>query len=114
MTTNTPYTMLANITQAVVDIPGDSIVSRTIFRDRSLKSIVFAFAPGQELSEHTASVPAIIQILEGVCEVTLGTDHFDAQAGFWAWMPPKLPHSLLAKTPVKMLLLMLSEGKELE
>jgi quercetin dioxygenase-like cupin family protein len=108
----TPYTLLNDINQAVTDITADSIVSRTVYRDPGLKAIVFAFAPGQELSEHTASVPAIIQVLEGECEVTLGSDHFDARAGFWARMPARLPHSLLATTPVKMLLLMLSDGKE--
>ena len=114
MISTTPYTLLNNIQQSVQDIPLDSIVSRTVYRDRSLKAIVFAFAPGQELSEHTASVPAIIQILEGECEVTLGEDHFEAQPGFWVRMPAKLPHSLLARTPVKMLLMMLSDGKDVE
>ena len=109
-----PYSLVNDINQAVTEIPLESIVSRTVYRDPALKAIVFGFAPGQELSEHTASVPAIIQILEGDCEVTLGGDHFDAHPGFWVRMPAKMPHSLLAKTPVKMLLLMLSDGKDVE
>jgi quercetin dioxygenase-like cupin family protein len=103
------YTMFESINKAVDTIPTESIVSRTIYKDDLLKSIVFAFAPGQELSEHTASVSAIIQILEGECTVTLGPDSFNARPGFWAHMQPNLKHSLLAKTPVKMLLLMLSK-----
>ena len=114
MTTQTTCTVLADLNQAVETIPTDSIVSRTVYRDSSLKAIVFAFAPGQELSEHTASVPAIIQILEGECDVTLGESHYEARPGFWVRMPARLPHSLLARTPVKMLLLMLSDGKQLE
>ena len=62
-----PYTFFEEISQAIDTIPTESIVSRTIYRDDHLKAIVFAFAPGQELSEHTASVPAIIQILDGEC-----------------------------------------------
>lgn len=112
MSTTTPYPVFQNIRETVQEIPTDSIVSRTIYRDDSLKAILFAFAPGQELSEHTASVPAIIQILEGDCQVTLGGEVYEAQPGFWTRMPARLPHSLLAHTPVKMLLLMLSEGKE--
>jgi quercetin dioxygenase-like cupin family protein len=112
MSSTTPYTQLNNINEAVQEIPLDSIVSRTVYRDDSLKAIVFGFATGQELSEHTASVPAIVQILEGECQVTLGDDVIEAQAGFWTRMPAKLPHSILARTPVKMLLLMLSDGKE--
>ncbi len=109
---STPYTLVQNLSEAVQEIPVDSIVSRTVYRDDTLKSILFAFAPGQELSEHTASVPAIIQIIEGECQVKLGSDVFEAKPGFWTRMPAKLPHSLLAHTPVKMLLLMYSDAKE--
>jgi hybrid cluster-associated redox disulfide protein len=107
-TVTTPYTFFEDINATIDSIPTESIVSRTVFRDDHLKSIVFAFAPGQELSEHTASVPAIIQILEGECELTLGSDSYSVKAGAWARMPANLPHSILAKTPVKMLLLMLT------
>ena len=88
------------------------IVSKPIVENEHHKIVLFTFAAGQELSEHTASVPAVMQILEGECEVTLGADHYNAQAGFWVYMQAKLPHSLLARTPVKMLLLMLSDVKE--
>lgn len=104
---DTPYTFFEEIQNAIDTIPTESIVSRTIYRDDHLKAIVFAFAPGQELSEHTASVPAIIHILEGECEMTLGTDHYDVKAGAWARLPANLSHSIYARTPVKMLLLML-------
>ncbi len=102
-----PYLYFPQISEAIETIPSESIVSRTIYRDDKIKAIVFAFAPGQELSEHTASVPAMIQILEGECELTLGEDTYNAQAGAWARMPAKLKHSIVAKTPLKMLLLML-------
>lgn len=105
---STPYTFFPAIAATIESIPTDSIVSRTVYRDDQLKSIVFAFAPGQELSEHTASVPAIIQILEGECELVLGGDRYDVQAGAWARMPANMPHSVLARTPVKMLLIMLA------
>jgi len=106
-----PYTFFENLPATVETIPTESIVSRTIFKDDQFKAIVFAFAPGQELSEHTASVPAIIQILEGECELKLGADAFHAKAGAWAKMEANLPHSLLATTPVRMLLIMLQKGE---
>ena len=102
------HTYFPNLSETISSIPQESIVSRTIYRDNGLKAIVFAFAPGQELSEHTASVPAIIQVIEGDCELTVGESRYEATAGAWVQMPAKMPHSLYAKTPVKMLLLMLS------
>ena len=107
----TNYLLIQDLSQAVDTIPEQSIVSRTLYKDKSLKAILFAFAPGQELSEHTASVPAIIHILEGEADLKLGEDSVNGVAGTWAHMPPHLPHSLYARTPVKMLLTMLS-GKE--
>jgi hypothetical protein len=34
----------------------------------------------------------------------------EAREGTWAHMPAQLPHSVLAKTPVVMLLLLLKDG----
>lgn len=103
------HTYIPNLADLVEAIPEGSIVSRTIVRENGLKAILFAFDQGQELSQHTASVPAIIQILEGECELILGEERYAAVAGSWAFMPANLPHSLMAHTPVRMLLLMLQK-----
>jgi len=89
------------------EIPADSILSRTFYTDEQVKAILFTFAAGQELSEHTAAMPAIIHILQGEASLTLGGDTRAAGPGTWAHMPARLPHSLLAQTPVVMLLLLL-------
>ncbi|MEE8169447.1 MAG: cupin domain-containing protein, partial [Phycisphaerae bacterium] len=62
------------------------------------------FAAGEELSEHTASMPAILHIVQGEAALTLGGDTVEARAGTWAYLPPNLPHSIRAKTPVVMML----------
>ena len=101
------YTFLSDLSEQLPDIPEDSIVSRTIFSDDKSKVVLFGFAAGQELSEHTASRPAIIHFLEGEAELTLGEDAYQVAAGAWAHMPPHLPHSIVAKTRVVMLLTLL-------
>lgn len=90
-----------------VTISPDSIVSRTLRADEQGKHIVFGFDKGQELSEHTASVPAILHFISGEADITLGDESQKAVAGTWAWMPANMPHSIVAKTPVVMLLTML-------
>ena len=92
-----------------VTISPDSIVSRTLRADEQAKLIVFGFDAGQELSEHTASVPAIIHILQGEAELTLGDEKQAAVVGSWVWMPANLKHAIVAKTPVVMLLTMLKK-----
>lgn len=88
-------------------IPTDGILSRTIYTDSLIKVVLFGFSPGQELSEHTAAVPAIIQIISGTARLTLGTEAMVGNAGAWIHMPPHLPHSVLAETPLVFLLTLL-------
>ncbi len=101
------YTYIANVTELLPDMPADSIISRTIYTDEHIKAVLFGFAAGQELSEHTASQPAILHILNGEANLTLGDDSLEARAGAWIHMPPLLRHSIYAKTPVVMLLLLI-------
>lgn len=99
-------TFIADI-GAEVEIPADGILSRTVFRD-GVRVVVFAFDTGQELSEHTAAVPAVIQVVTGRVSLTLGDDApVDAGAGSWAHLPAKLPHSLVATEPAVVLLTLL-------
>lgn len=108
--TMTPsYLLFNNLSLEIPDVPSDSIISRTIYSDDQVKAVLFRFAQGQELSEHTASVPAILHILEGEARLLLGSDSHEAGAGTWAHMQANLPHSIHAKTPTTMLLLMLRQ-----
>ncbi|MDH5506588.1 MAG: cupin domain-containing protein [Anaerolineae bacterium] len=100
------YTYLANLAAEFDEIPEDSIVSKTLHKDGKHKAILFGFAPGQELSEHTAAVPAMLYFVKGEAELTLGEDSMSVGPGAWAQMPANLAHSIVAKTPVVMLLVM--------
>lgn len=93
-----------------VAIAEDSTVSKTLHQDEHVKVVLFGFAAGQELSEHTAAIPAVVYFLEGEARMTLGDEVFDARPGSWVCMPAHLPHSIVAKTPVKMLLSLLKNG----
>lgn len=101
------YKFSKNLAEMIVNIPPDSIVSRTFFEDDRLKVILFGFAAGQELSEHTSARPAILQIVEGEANLTMGDDSFIVLKNAWVHMQPKLPHSIVAKTEVVMLLYLL-------
>lgn len=106
------YTYIADLSQQIPDIPADSIISRTVHNDEQVKVVLFAFAAGQELSEHTAAMPAVLHFVQGDADLTLGADSMAAGPGTWVHMPSQLPHSIVAKTPVVMLLLLLKNGAE--
>jgi quercetin dioxygenase-like cupin family protein len=103
------YMYFEKIDDLAPDVPSDSILSRTFFEDDRLKAILFSFATGQELSEHTASQPAILHFIEGEADLKLGEDELTAAPGTWVRMPARLPHSVRARTPVTMLLLLYKE-----
>ena len=101
------YTFIADLAAQLPDVPSDSIISRTIYSDDRVKAVLFVFAAGQELSEHTASMPALLHFVKGKAQLTLGADKMEVAEGAWARMPANLSHSVHAETPVVMLLLLL-------
>ncbi len=105
-----PYHLIPKLADLLTAVPDDSILSRTIYRDEQLNVILFGFAAGQTLSEHTAAVPAVIHILSGEALIGLGDTRHEAGPGTWLHMDARLPHSILARTPLTMLLIMLMTG----
>jgi quercetin dioxygenase-like cupin family protein len=101
-----PYVYLADLAREVAP-PADGTLSRTLFQGDKLKAVLFGFAADQELSEHAASVPAVMHFLSGEATVTLGDDATEVGPGAWVHMAPGLRHAIRAKTPVVMLLLLL-------
>ena len=68
-----PYMHISDLTKEVQP-PDKGILSRTLFADDRLKVVLFGFAQGEELSEHTASMPAVLHVLQGEATLTLGDD----------------------------------------
>ena len=107
MTEESPYIYFKNLAGEIPEIPADSILSRTIYKDDQANVVLFGFAPGQELSEHTASQPALLYFIEGEATLTLGEDVLEAGPGTWARMAPRLAHRIQARTKLVMLLILL-------
>jgi quercetin dioxygenase-like cupin family protein len=99
---------------ALSDIPADSILSRTILDTPALKWVLFHFAAGQELSEHTAAMPAVIQIVSGEARLTLGETVHEATPGTAVYMPAHLRHAVHAHTPLVMLLQLIKPTRPAE
>jgi len=84
-----------------------AVVSRTIINKKVGTVTFFAFAAGQGLSEHTAPYDAMVQVLEGEVQVTIGEEAHTVKAGELIIMPADVPHALEAIIPFKMLLTMI-------
>jgi quercetin dioxygenase-like cupin family protein len=101
------YTYFEDLIAELPALPADSIVSRTLYEDEHHKAILFGFAPGQELSEHTASQTALLYFVRGEAQLRLGEDDRRALPGTWVRMAPRLPHSVKAETELVMMLILM-------
>ena len=82
----------------------NGIVSRTVLRTANSRVVLFGFAEGQELTEHTSTQHAVIQMLSGECEFSLAGKPNNLKAGDLLYMPPNLPHAVRATKQFSMLL----------
>lgn len=106
-----PYYFLQDLSSEI-KVPEKGILSHTLHNDDHVKIVLFGFSAGQELTAHTAPMPATIQFLEGEATLTLGSDTLEAGAGTLVHMQPKLVHGIAAKTPVRMLLTLVKAARE--
>lgn len=82
----------------------NGIVSRTLLRTANCRVVLFGFAEGQELTEHTSTQHALVQMLSGECEFFLAGQPHPLKTGDLVYMPPNLPHAAKATTKFSMLL----------
>lgn len=85
------------------------IVSRKVLATPTTRLILFGFAKGQELTEHASPSRALVQILSGSCEFSVGGKPRTLRAGDLLHLPPRVPHSVVATEPFSMLLTMVRE-----
>lgn len=90
----------------------NGIVSRTLLNVAHARTILFGFAEGQELSEHTSTQHALIEILSGQCDFSLDGKWHKLKAGDFLYMPPNLRHAVKASQSFSMLLTLVKPNAE--
>ena len=106
----TEQPLIDSVREAVLSLPTETqfvpngIVSRTLLRTKSSRVVLFGFAAGQELTEHTSTQSALIQILSGECEFSLAGKPRTLKSGDLLFMPANLKHAVRATQPFSMLL----------
>lgn len=90
-----------------VNYADDSVVSKTLLKKDIGNITLFSFNSGQGLSEHTAPFDAVVYILDGKAEITIGEKTQTVNSGEMLIMPANIPHALHAEEKFKMLLVMI-------
>ena len=98
-----PHTLISQLPHRA-EIPEQGTLSRVLHDDDRLRLVLFAFDEGQELTEHTASVPAVLQVVSGRLRVTAGGETFEMGPDAWLLLDAHEAHSLRAEEPSRLLL----------
>ncbi len=91
--------------ESLVDYQEGRVVSRTLAQGRPLSVTLFAFDRGEELGSHSSPGDAMVYLLDGVAEITVGDETFTLKKGGAIVMPANVSHALFAKERFKMLLI---------
>lgn len=96
--------------RSIVDLvqyqPG-AVVSHTLVKKPTGTITLFAFDEGEGLSEHTTPYDAVVHVLQGESEITIGNSVHPVREGEVIIMPAHVPHALKAVRPFKMILTMI-------
>lgn len=88
------------------------IASRVLAKTSGGSITLFAFDSGQGLTEHTSPFDALVLVLEGSLNLTIGGAAVRATPGTIVRMPADVPHALDALEACRMLLIMLRDLKD--
>ena len=90
--------------KGLVEYQSGQVVSRTLAQGKNVSLTLFAFDKGEEISSHSSAGDAMVYILDGEAEITIGRYLTLVKQGETIVMPNGISHALLAKEQFKMFL----------
>lgn len=107
---NIEFSKVLNLSELVSYQEGQ-VVSRTLAQIPTANITLFSLDAGEGISTHKTSGDAMVQILDGEAEITIGDEVFTVKAGETIIMPSDVPHGLEARKRFKMLLTVIKQMK---
>lgn len=92
----------------LIQVNPKATVSNTVLKGEGVNVVLFAFDKDEELSEHTAAMPVLVQCLEGEILISAEGREVTLKPGGLVHFTTRLPHAVKALTPAKMALFMMS------
>jgi quercetin dioxygenase-like cupin family protein len=89
----------------LVSYQSGQVVSKTLAQNPAVSLTLFAFDKGEEISSHESSGDAMVVVLDGEGEITIGSEKHAVKAGETIVMPANTPHAVFAKEQFKMFLI---------
>lgn len=89
---------------SLVEYQQGQVVSRTLAQNKAVSITLFAFDENEEISSHASDGDAMVTVLEGTANITVGDQAFSLTKGKTIVMPAGIPHAVAANGKFKMLL----------
>ncbi len=93
--------------KAMIDYAEGGVVSKQVLKNSAGNITLFSFDKEEGLSEHSTPYDALVEVIEGVVEITIVGEKFMLSEGDSVIMPATVPHSLHGVERFKMLLTMI-------
>lgn len=91
-------------TTSLVEYQKGTVISKTLTQNKYVNVTIFAFDKDEEISTHKSEGDAMVSILDGEANITIGEENFNVKKGETIVMPANINHSLLAIEKFKMIL----------
>lgn len=76
--------------------------SRVAVDNEVVRVVLFAFDTGEQLTEHTAAMPALVQLIRGTMRFEVAGETHELTAGDCVYLAAHEPHGLTAHEPCLM------------
>ncbi len=85
-----------------IDYQSGQVVSKTLVQNDKLSMTLFSFDKGEEISTHSSDGDAMVTVLEGTGQFTVGGEVFLVSEGETLIMPKGIPHAVFGSEKFKM------------
>ncbi len=86
----------------LVEYSNGQVVSKTLVQNDVVSMTLFSFDKGEEISSHAASGDAMVTVLDGKGEFTVGGTEYILEKGETLIMPKGIPHAVFGLERFKM------------
>lgn len=89
-----------------LEYPEAGVLSKILIKDSACQYTLFCLASGTQLTEHTATRNATVQVIEGNGTLTLNGEAIELKPGVFVFMPAHAPHALEAASNLAFVLVL--------
>lgn len=93
-------------TAQAVPVTASATTSRVVVDNDAVRVVVFSFDTGEQLTDHTATMPVVVQLTTGAMRFRVAGEEHELSPGDVVYLAPNEVHALEATEPSLLSLVM--------